>query len=262
MSNLKELVTRYVLSLGKTQAKLESEINESVLSLNLDKDLTSSLALIADEVEQNGYFIIEKALSEESLNALRKEYENFFEADKEKFYGEDSKDGSVCIRVKPFWQYKYTKEFPVTLSVFNVKPFQKITEFFYKTHLKNINYISEIFVHNTPETNEPISGGLHWDRAQTLKFWIYLNDLGIENGPMRIEPGSSKRNAELRRSSGDPNKLIGQIDNIVDSEVEEVYLTAPAGSIMIHDTDASHGASPVSQGKERQIMRGHCRKTA
>ncbi len=254
-----EMIVRKFLFFNRWQYRFNKEVSQAIKEINKEKSEKENIAFIAEEVKNKGVFILNEALSSSTLQAFRKEYNKFFESEESQFYAVDKHDGAVCIRVKPLWTVKNMFKFPITLSFFNVNSFDKITKRFYKNRTDKIHFMSEIFVHNTPETTEPLSGGLHWDRAQTLKFWIYLNDLEVENGPMRIELDSVQKNAAIRSSAKDPSKLVGGVDNIVEPENEVVYLTAPAGSVMIHDTDASHGATPVAKGKQRQIIRGHCR---
>lgn len=244
---------------NRWQHRFNKEIFHAIRGINTTKSEKENIDFILDEIGNKGVFILEKVLSAETLSAFRGEYNSFFNSEESRFYAVDKHDGAICIRVKPLWTIKNVLKFPMTLSFFNAGAFQKITQHFYKKQTNKIHFMSEIFVHNTPETSQPLSGGLHWDRAQTLKFWIYLNDLETENGPMRLELGSVRKNSILRSSCSDPSQLVGGVDNIVEPESEVVYLTAPAGSIMIHDTDASHGATPVVKGKQRQIIRGHCR---
>jgi hypothetical protein len=242
--------------------KIDCCIENKVFKLDISGDYQDKIGFIASEVRNKGFFILENTIPKDMLAEIIKEYDSLFELEESNFYRVDkSGDGAVCLRVKPFWTIGNSSNIRKISGFYNSKAFKDIAVSFYKSSFEKINYISEIFVHKTVETTAPISGGLHWDRAQTLKFWIYLNDLEVENGPMRVERGSGSSNAKIREGFDDTSKLVGQVDNIieVDNPQDIVYLTAPAGSIIIHDTDASHGASPVAPGCERKIIRGHCR---
>jgi Phytanoyl-CoA dioxygenase (PhyH) len=217
---------------------------------------------IADIVSTKGYMLFPKILSKDVLDKLRSEYQAILTTDVNTFQTVDrSDDGAVCVRMTPFFNLNNLKRYPVTSAFFNARLFHEITKRFYTDSKNGVDYISEIFVHETPETKDPMSGKLHWDRAQTLKFWVYLDDVPLEAGPMRVEPDSVQRNKKIRiQSHNEKGTLIGGVENVVESPVlVPIALTAPAGSILIHNTDASHGATEVMAGHVRKILRGHCR---
>ena len=246
-----------LLKLSSKKSLIDKEISSKLKELSDSEN--KSIDLIVNEVNNKGYVILDSALTPDTLALLKKEYDNFFLDDEAKFYNVDKHDGARCIRVKPFWSLRNFLKYPVTLSFFRSALCEKVAKNFYGFCLYRLNFMSEIFVHNTCETNQPLSHKLHWDRHQTLKFWVYLDDIGIDNGPMRVERDSVGRNSIQRLSLGHHTKLLGGVDNLVIPVEKVVNMTAPAGSILIHNTDASHGATSVSKGYERKIMRGHCR---
>ena len=226
-----------------------------------DYDGSSVEEKIVSIVKAVGYVILPGAISDEVLTTMRTEFRSIIDAGNGDFYAVDRHDGAVCVRIKPFFKMNYSRQYPAIFSFYNSGIFRSITKKFYADCDRGSDYLTEIFVHETPETQEPLSDKLHWDRAQTLKFWIYIDDLPEEAGPMLIEPQSSERNKNLRITEhAQKGKLVGGVDNVVATTVKPpIALTAPAGSIMIHDTDASHGASKVLPGHVRRIIRGHCR---
>ncbi len=175
-------------------------------------------------------------------------------------YVVDKHDGAVCIRVDPRSSLD-KKAYPITAAFFDSHVFRKIARSFYRDESEGFHFNNTFFVHETPETTSPLSGKLHWDRTQALKFWVYVDDIPVEAGPMRIHPGSTARNkAERIKRRQNSEQLEGGKDNVVSAEPDEmIYLAGPAGSVLVHDSDCSHGASPVSNGYVRRIMRGHCR---
>ena len=127
----------------------------------------------------------------------------------------------------------------------------------------------EMFAQNTEFTNNPPSGELHFDRRQTFKIWIYFNEVGPAQGPMRVVPNSilgDYGTLSLRKSFG-LRDLFDQSLNVhrppVDlrSEIESraQQVTGPEGTLFVHDTDAWHGASEVKVGCRRWIARSHHR---
>ena len=215
---------------------------------------------IASKIREDGFFIIPALIPEEMLQKINQEFDNGMALD-DSFYSEiDRYNGAKCLRVKPFWKLKYRRQFPVIYSVFGAKALARIARYFYET--PRFRFITEAFFHRTPESPEVLSQQFHWDRNQSLKIWIYLNDVNESNGATRVIPGSNKVNRNIRLSSGDHRKLIGGVDNLstqFGKDPDSIHLSASRGSIVFLDTDLSHAASAVAQGEERRIIRAHCR---
>jgi hypothetical protein len=245
------------------EARVESEVNKihEVFQREAGSDNSEVIKNVVDTVSTKGYMLFSEIISDETLDKLRSEYHSILTSDVNTFRDVDRHDGAVCVRMQPFFKISNFTRYPATSAFFNANLFYEITEEFYAGSKGGFGYMTEIFVHDTPETNTPLSEKLHWDRAQTLKFWIYLDDVPAEAGAMRIEPDSVERNKKIRIDEHDKKGvLIGGVENIVELPViDPIALAAPAGSILIHDTDASHGSHPVMQGYTRKIMRGHCR---
>lgn len=132
-------------------------------------------------------------------------------------------------------------------------------------HRKNI----EMFAQNTETMVNPPSGELHFDRRQTFKIWAYFNNVGDDEGPMRVVPKSilgPNGTLALRKSFG-LRDLFDQSINVhrptadtkADIEARAEKVTGSAGTLFVHDTDAWHGASPVKSGHRRWIARSHHR---
>lgn len=245
----------YRSTMTDLQKKVEKEIKSAVDSYALGQNA------LVDEVRKKGFVILHNALSMETMSEIKKEFHEIVREDVENFSSVDRHEGATCVRIKPFLTLKNSKKYPSISAFFFTPIFRKLTQSFYKPN-QNIEYVSEIFVHETPETDDPLSNAAHWDRSQTLKFWIYVDDLPVEAGPMLIDPNSVEHNRAIRISALDSGKkLVGGIDNLSDVDDHQMLpLTANQGSILIHDTDASHGSSRVMPGYTRRIIRGHCRE--
>jgi len=215
---------------------------------------------IATEVKREGYIVLPNVFSGEILNKFQSEFRELIDTADKSRYTVDRKDTTICVRVEPRESLDI-KKYPVTAAFFGAKALNDISGYFYNESENGYYLNNEIFVHETPETDAPLSGAMHWDRAQTLKFWIYIDDLPEEAGPMRLEKGAVEKNRAIRINKHSAmTKLTGGVDNVVEVDDRNVVpLTGLAGSIMIHDTDASHGASQVKHGYVRRIMRGHSR---
>lgn len=232
--------------------RINSALTDHVLSKGADN--------IARQVEEFGFVLIPNALADDIVRQLRSEFDEFIRTCDNSGYQVDKHDGAICVRVKPGASID-SSSYPATAAFFKSPICKQIGEAFYQTDGCNLQFNSEIFVHETPETEQPLSGALHWDRAKTLKFWIYIDDIPCEAGPMQIARGSGRSNAKERLArKGTLTKQQGGVDNLATTTVNDlVLLTGAAGTVLIQDTDASHGATHVEKGFSRRIMRGHTR---
>ncbi len=140
-----------------------------------------------------------------------------------------------------------------------------------KRHLFGFFYRDkiEIFCQNTGSSESPLSGELHFDKRYTFKSWYYLNDIGPNEGPMRVVPldrCEEHSPIELRNQLGSRSLFRGKRNqHMASAKALEVlepaaeYVTGPKGTLFFHITEAWHGASPVMTGAERKIIRGHSR---
>jgi len=225
-----------------------------------EPQLSNVAETLAERVRNEGVILFPAAITGLLLDALRDEFQQMIETSDSSPYIVDRHDGAICVRIDPRPSLD-KKAYPATNAFFDSYVFRAIARSFYQSESQGFNFNNTIFVHETPETTSPLSGKLHWDRTQALKFWIYIDDIPMEAGPMRIHPGSTPANKveriDKRRQA---EHLEGGKDNVVDAAPEEIrYLAGPAGTVLIHDSDCSHGASPVTSGQFRRIMRGHCR---
>jgi len=160
----------------------------------------------------------------------------------------EEKEGTL-IRLRPLWRLN-SKRFKYIFSFFHNKFFFNIAENFFKKKYGNFSFNNEIFFHKTISTKKPLSGDYHYDIRQTLKFWLYINDINSENGPMSVEKMSSKKNQTLLSKNMDENLVEVNQENCI-------KLIGKRGSIYIHDTTASHKSNFVEEGYERNIIRAH-----
>jgi hypothetical protein len=93
------------------------------------------------------------------------------------------------------------------------------------------------------------------DRIKWLKFFIYLTDVGPENGPHCFIEGS-------HRTGGIPSRLLEKgYSRLTDEEVSSNYssdrmieFTAPRGTIIAEDTRGLHKGKHVKQGDRLMLQ--------
>jgi ectoine hydroxylase-related dioxygenase (phytanoyl-CoA dioxygenase family) len=108
--------------------------------------------------------------------------------------------------------------------------------------------------HNQPDSEAAQFFHFDMDRIKWIKIFIYLTDVGVENGPHSFVRGS-------HRTGGIPHDLLRRgYARLTDEEVVARYpesdilsFTAPKGSIIIEDTRGLHKGVNV-QGAPRLIL--------
>jgi hypothetical protein len=108
----------------------------------------------------------------------------------------------------------------------------------------------------------------HFDKLWTLKFMVYLSDVGPTNAPFGVVPGSMRANRETFRRIFDDSgidklamsddRYQNMANSAADGANDVVPILAPAGTLIVFDTDTYHFAPAVAPGCERRILRGHC----
>ena len=108
------------------------------------------------------------------------------------------------------------------------------------------------------------NGWLHFDRHWRLKFFIYLTDIEKSSGAFNCSVGSRETGAELRRMAWNApayedvkNRIGLDYPELVDQYPCEP-VEAPAGTLIVFDTDTFHMGGKCDEGNERLIVRLHC----
>lgn len=111
------------------------------------------------------------------------------------------------------------------------------------------------------------NGDLHFDRLHSLKFFFYITDVDRNNGAFHAVPGSHLKTRALREKewnrTGDYDDLKNRpaldYPELALTERDAVPVEAPAGSLIVFDTDCLHFGGFVHDERSRIVLRGHCR---
>jgi|TARA_R110000824_G_scaffold205906_1_gene390844 hypothetical protein len=106
------------------------------------------------------------------------------------------------------------------------------------------------------------NGWLHFDKHWRLKFFIYLTDIDKSSGAFNCSVGSRLNGQKLRQQIwGTPERDQNRIDLDYPELLSEYPcepVEAPAGTLIVFDTDTFHKGGKCDEGKERLIVRLHC----
>ena len=199
------------------------------------EDITNSLA-------KYGIVVIEGFLDEHELNQLKNECTSLI----------DIKDQDRIEKNKSVMQ-------KITLSKLDKEKFSSVSslpnnEFF--------NFVAKDFFNPFSYIHRDVNkidfnGAWHQDPSTSVKFYFYLNDVGIENGAFKYNIGSHREGfyrMMYKRHIGDTFPTFGIPD---DELINAEDIEASAGSLLIFNPIGTHSAGQIQEGLERFVIRLH-----
>jgi ectoine hydroxylase-related dioxygenase (phytanoyl-CoA dioxygenase family) len=217
-------------------------------------------AISADQKQQldeQGFFIVEGVLSEDELRNMRAEFE--------RIHAEEKDQGGHEVHVEPGARR--------VSNIFNKSAaFDKCLEI--PEVLAASHYVlGEIKVHGA-NLRDPVKGyghqQLHVDVPKKFAddWWvvnsmIMFDDMTLDNGPTRVVPGSHYWAAinvpYVNQSDWEPPPLTPEEQAIVPKDLDapypgEVYVTAPAGSAIICNSSMWHSGTVKKSDAPRRML--------
>lgn len=216
---------------------------------------------IVESIRKHGIVLVDNYV--DNLKELKKEVDKILEQvqdDGSYKFGKASRIGSAIE------QYSTS---PEICSVFTSNWMSEITNLY--LGIPN-RFNHDIFITHDYRNDQGVetNGFFHWDKLHTFKFFIYLTDVNSEDdGAFTVIPGSHLQNSILRQKEWS-GKTYQQVESVKCKlhefpqlnkiEKDMIPILGKAGQLIIFDTDIWHKGGNVSSGKERKIIRGHCRK--
>lgn len=184
----------------------------------------------------------------------------------------DDRDPSYLYPI----DYMPGKAQSIMRSAEGLKSYPVMHEFFADPKMNDLNcrYIGDdkFFNYEIYATHEYLPGleiaPTHFDKLWTLKFMLYLNDVGPLNAPFGVIPFSQKVGRARFREIFTVNNIqvLSMSDDLYqsmnNSSVPEdlgpiVDIVGSAGTMVIFDSDVFHHAGCISPGCDRRILRAH-----
>lgn len=102
---------------------------------------------------------------------------------------------------------------------------------------------------------------LHFDKQNSLKFFMYLNDVTKGGGELTVCPKSHKIGSSLRKKWSDSeyeaNRKLEESNINIVNEFDVSPIIEKRGTLIVFDTDTFHKGGIVTENKERKIIRIH-----
>jgi hypothetical protein len=206
---------------------------------------------IAASVVRQGLCVVEDWLDPEALSRLRAELDLALSDEAEPTADSPYNPGRL-VRLK---RAEIGHRLPATAAEFGRAEFEEVSVRCIRgPHDLN----DEIFVSDHgPDEREILP--LHYDRLWCLKFFLYLRDTEVADGAFEAVPGSHhavRRRRQHLLSRGVPAEKLPNRTDPVGIE-GALPVTAPAGALIVFDTDTLHKGGTVRAGGRRLVMRGH-----
>lgn len=114
----------------------------------------------------------------------------------------------------------------------------------------------------------------HFDELNALKCYIYLDDIDESTAPFQAIPGTQAQGKLIRQAEWLRVDDFRAIRSLVFEEFSDEFFysifgmfkgllltkrrvfTAPAGTMLVFDTDMLHSAGPLGAGRRRRVVRG------
>jgi ectoine hydroxylase-related dioxygenase (phytanoyl-CoA dioxygenase family) len=222
---------------------------------------------ILEYCERYGVCIIDSFFAEETIEALRQEYEELYDNGQYPAVQEHSDEEHTQTRYINYDELNKEKYSKIEDVVENPL-FEDVTRSYFEE--EDVLYPSNLWAAKSKGTPDAPTGtasdgppyAYHFDRQNNFKFLFYLSDVGIDDGPTHFVPENHMDYKQHRLDYIDAGKDIWEISNVMwkyhvgDSiEEMEVPVVGDAGTLVIFDTDTPHRAGDLSRGHQREIMR-------
>ncbi len=217
----------------------------------------SEISLVLEKLDKYGICVIKNFLSELTLSALQYEFDQVLSAGEDHFNFTTNKNFSYGEngQVAKCKTVNMTEDVKAIKSTFTSDFMRKVAEGYFGVDCE-IN--DDIYLtHDLPSKKQILPW--HFDRQQSLKFYINLVNVSKRNGSLEYDIGSH-REGHFRANY---YVLSGvEIKNIPnDIPAEELHnptvIAVNAGDLIIFDPDGFHKGGVVSVGYERKVIRGH-----
>jgi hypothetical protein len=211
-------------------------------------------------LEVDGFCLLNKFVTDKKLSLINHEFDkmqelSFYKEGISTDVSEDKFFKNIRLKQEDLTHYQLDE----INNIFYCDLFKKVSNHFFDKNEYAFNF--DFFLNQTKGKKEWLGYAFdpHFDKRHTLKFFLYLNDVSAHNGALAVEPCSHKKNRILRQKLIKDKIPYPEWPSIFKLSKEIIPIEAEAGSLIIFDTDTTHNAGQVEEGKTRKIIRSHCR---
>jgi ectoine hydroxylase-related dioxygenase (phytanoyl-CoA dioxygenase family) len=221
---------------------LAEKIMDKIEHLDVDRAV--------DTLETAGIFVQEEFLDSNTLSRVREEYEQLFSQSITGVTLGDHPPGRMATIETGATDEKGPN---TILEIFLSNAFRTVAErYMPKNSVFNDRILATHEFRSGPTTDT------HFDSVRTLKFFIYLLDTDEGNGAFRYAHGTHTSNSSYRHRFLQNGGHLLDLQNIPSAAepINLVPICAPAGSLLIFDTDGFHAGGVIGDdSRERKVLR-------
>ncbi|MTI42608.1 phytanoyl-CoA dioxygenase PhyH [Roseibium hamelinense] len=227
---------------------------------------------ISDEAQahfdENGYFLTENFLSDAEFEALKREVYG------KPFQAREMRQGQTVTRMTPL-PPTVLQDNPALAACFRNKDVMAQIRYASSRGGQPLGFLQTVIAEPSIDAKDPQTD-LHADTFHaTSKAWLFLHDVGEEDGPFCYVPGSHKLTSERLEweyqcsltASKDPRShhASGSF-RIRQNELEALGLppakrmAVKANTLVVADTFGFHGRTPSDKPTTRVEMHWHMRR--
>ena len=169
----------------------------SVERSDLYNDTLLDAVEIAECVHRDGIIVFPGLVSSDVLALMNSEFDRIMEGPEEYGHKVDREKGLLNLRTKV--GALLDKNFKAIPDFFNSIFMIDTTREYFGTNDIVVN--RELFINLNTYTDKPFDKPpflMHFDKREVFKFFLYLTDTSLEQGAMRVVPGSMVENRSNR----------------------------------------------------------------
>jgi len=205
---------------------------------------------VSQAIKKDGAVVFPELLDSELVSTLNKEFDEAFNHSTQCLSPGDHPPGKMVSIITELLE---PDQFPTIASIFLNPKFEEIVRQVLPT---DSTFHDRIAL--THEYQPTAITDIHFDMRRALKFLVYLVDTDQKNGAFSFATRTHFDNSAYRRSFLDQGGQLRDLLNVA-SESESIPLEtvcAPAGTLIIFDSDIFHQGGTLQPGMERKGIRG------
>lgn len=254
-----------------------AEINGQLRAMCADPDSEALNEQVLDRLREFGIAMVPGAYAAR-LGALRAEFEAAFDAESQAPAAMTANGKNLSRRLGRTETGRHLKldrgaemaaALPVTYDIFSSERIGAITRGYFGSPATPARHV---ILTDDYESREQILAE-HFDELNSLKFYVYLDEIDDDNAPFQAIPGSHVQGKQIRQAEwlrvDDYDSIRSRVFEQYSQEffysifgmfkelllARRVRYTAPAGTLLVFDTDLLHSAGKLGAGRRRRVIR-------
>ncbi len=242
-----------------------------------DRDAADLTEAVLDRLREFGIAMVPAAYAAD-LDALRAEFEAAFDAEAQAPVELTANGKNLSRRLGLTETGRHLKldrdaemaaALPVAHVLFSAERIGAITRGYFGSPATSARHV---ILTDDYEPREQILAE-HFDELNSLKFYVYLDEIDEDNAPFQAIPGTHVQGKQIRQAEwlriDDYESIKSRVFEQYSQEffysifgmfkelllTRRVRFTGPAGTLLVFDTDLLHSAGKLGEGRRRRVMR-------